>query len=297
MELFNAANSRVRKVTPAEWIQWQFNILTGCWDPGTMTNIPYDAFGYYKNGILVIADLMIRPSVFPESLVRFHVQRGQPLQIPVNENGFIIASDGDPRLNGKPLPIENLPVIEVLRSQKSDSKLRIDLEPHWEGDPRKVIFRVRCQGQLKCSFSPERLASALVTTDEFNGPLEFQVVDCNHKHEGDQEDRHGQRELPVSGAEWRTMAVSQLVHIYSQTALFRAPDEVSVYIRAGGDMASQVLCFICLEPPVTIASRCLRCAHAAVISRRTDVDKHTLRGTKAKRAGFILVDGLDTNIS
>jgi hypothetical protein len=294
-ELLDATSFVDDKITPADWTQWQLNILTGCCDEESMTNIPYDAFGYYKNGIFLIADMMIRPSIFPESLVRFHIQRGQPLQLPVNENGFILASVGDnPRRKAEPLPIEKLSAIDVLRSQKSDNSLRVDLEPHWEGDPRKVIFRVRCQGQLKGSFSPERLACTFLNTEECDGPLESQVVGCKCEQDGYQEHGHGQCEVPISG--WRSMEISQLVHTYSPDMLFRAPDDVSICIHAGGDMASQVLCLICLEPPVTIASRCLRCAYAAVTSQPTDVDRHMLLGAKAKRVGFIIVDGLDTNV-
>jgi hypothetical protein len=295
-ELLSATSFVGDEMTVSRWIGWQLNIFTGCCNEDTTTNIPYDAFGYYKNGIFLIADLMLRPSVFPESLVKFHIGQGQPLQLPVNENGFILASAGDyPVQDLNPLPSENLPRIDVLQTRKSDRNLRIDLEPHWEGDARKVIFRVRFQGQLKCSFSPERLARALLNTDECDGPLESQVVGCEYESEGPQE--HGQRELPISGAEWRSMEISQLLQIYSPDVLFRAPDDTSICIHAGGDMVSQVVGLICLKPPVTIASRCLRCAHAALTSQPADFEQPILYGAKAKRVGSIIVDGLDTNVS
>jgi len=297
LELFNATSHVDDVITSGGWTSWQLNILTGCCDEESMTNVPYDAFGYYKNGIFVIADLMIRPSIFPESLVRFHIQHGQPLQLPVSENGFILAAGQDPMMRSEPLPIENLPAIDVLQTQKSNNNLRIDLEPHWEENPRKVIFRVRCQGLLKCSFSPERLARAFLNVEECDGLLESQIVGCKYEQDAFHEDGHGHCEVPISSGEWRSMEISQLVNIYSQNVLFRAPEEFSVCIRAGGDIPSQVLCLICLEPPVTIAFRCLKCAYAAVTSQPTDVDQHILRGTKAKRMGCIIVDGLEPNLS
>jgi hypothetical protein len=287
------SESEERNISQGQWMGLVFNMLTGFWDQDSMTNIPYDAFGYYKNGIFLIADFMLRPSIYPESLVRFHIQHGQPLQFPVNENGFIISSDGDLSLNSEPLAITNLPAIETLQSQKSDLKLRIDLEPYWEGDSRKVIFRVRSEGRLKCSFSPERLARTLINTDECDGPLSSKVVRCAC------EAPCSTMALPDAST-WRSMDISQLLARCSSNSsgvnTFRAPTQgISLITHAGGDMASQVLCVICFEPPVFIASDCIKCAHATMERLRlTEGEEPVLLGASAKGSGHVLVDGLGT---
>jgi hypothetical protein len=256
LQLLQATSeSEDRNMSQGQWMGLVFNMLTGVWDLDPMINIPYDAFGYYKNGIFLIADFMLRPSIYPEALVRFHIQHGQPLQFPVNENGFIINSDGDLSLNSGPLTLTNLPTIDALQSQKSDLTLRIDLEPYWEGDFRKVIYRVRSEGQLKCGFSPGRLARTLINTDECDGPLSSRVIRCKC------EAPCSAMSLPDASM-WRSMNISQLLarcsRNSSDTNTFQAPTQgISLIVHAGGDMTSLVLCVVCFEPPVFIASDCI----------------------------------------
>jgi hypothetical protein len=278
-------------VTSSSWIESLFNIFTGG-DAESSTNVPYDAFGYYKNGIFIVSDLLLRPSIQPEALIRCHIQRGQPMQVPVNENGFVVAHGEDRLQTSNVFNSDALPVVTVLQSRQSDTQVRIDLEPHWEGDPRKVIFRVRAEGRLKCSFSPERLASSLISTEECDGPLDVQIVRC--------ECDSPSIETPLSSSQtWKSMEVSQLLAICSKstsaTDLFDGPKPgTSVCIHAGGDMAAQVLCLVCFRPPVTFASRCLKCGYAFWDGQRGETPDRLLARAMPRWTGHVLVDGLDT---
>lgn len=120
-------------------------------------------FGVYKNGVFVIMDLLLRPSTRPESTNRCQIQFEQPLQIPVNEDDFVIAESSLIYASeAKIIEVSDLPKANVISSHPSDIKIGIDLEPSWESDPRCVRFRARINEILACSFSPEYLITPLI---------------------------------------------------------------------------------------------------------------------------------------
>jgi hypothetical protein len=71
------------------------------------------------------------------------------------------------------IKVNHLPDERILKSAKSDQKIKIDLEPFWEDDPR-TIFRARVDGVLKFSFSPSTLFSEIVASSSGNA-----YVFCN----------------------------------------------------------------------------------------------------------------------
>lgn len=127
-------------VSSSSWITFIFNVLTGDCEE-SFKNHEFNCFGYYKNGIFLISDMLVRPSVRRDTLIRCHIQRGQPTQLPVNDSGLVLSrKEADTFIS--PFNAASLQNIPVLSPQGPNRNIRIDIEPDWEDDPRRVVFRV-----------------------------------------------------------------------------------------------------------------------------------------------------------
>jgi hypothetical protein len=268
-----------------EWAALHYELFSGASIEPSMrnsTDFRENIFGFSKHGILVIRDISLNPSLRPESLVEFHIQQGQPIEFPVDESGFIagysntvfgqvdddIEVDSDIDENdGVPFDPADLPKSAVLRRGLSDRKIRIDLEPCWDSDPRKVIFRVRVDGILKCNIYPRRVPLAIIKTfsdrerrSELYGVLSDVPCECDSP----------KNEIAVSTTEsWRVMKISQLIDKVTSASEFDVVrfDKIEggdrIFIPAGGDVGSQVLCAVCF-PACKYYFCCPACGLAAM---------------------------------
>jgi hypothetical protein len=115
----------------------------------TAREIRSQPFGCHKNGVLLVREFLIRPSLHVESLAQFQIQHGQPLQFAISEDGSIRDWTTGGRYQGVPPHIINLdpfPAAAVLKSSRSDKRFRLYMEPNWEGDPRHVLLRLHVDG-------------------------------------------------------------------------------------------------------------------------------------------------------
>jgi hypothetical protein len=182
-------------------------------------------------------DMLMRPSPKPQSLLMFHVGYGHPLQIPVSETyGCVIAdslgSAGDSMTGECP----SSTVTAILSHKNSDRKLRIDLEPNWQYDPRKVLFSGRVDGIIKAKFSPVTIAQMLGGLRDHGWHL-FPPCNCEA----------GVLLAPVK-THWFTAEVSELsdaVEVWNSKILFSdcGGEDTGLYIHAAGDIGSQVFAY------------------------------------------------------
>jgi hypothetical protein len=96
-------------------------------------------------GGMMISDLLVRPSYQPEVQLRYHLVRGELLNIPINDQKIQVMSL-TPRLQ----TIETIgaPLISLNANKNSgfSPSLIIVAEPCWETDERRIIFKCRLQG-------------------------------------------------------------------------------------------------------------------------------------------------------
>jgi hypothetical protein len=105
--------------------------------------------GAQANGMTAVSEMVVTLTSRPEALGYFHIKKGQILNLPIDEDGYILASPHletplDLTLNPEP---ENNSLYRF-DSQSSGEEMRVDIEPCWEADPRTVIFRVREMGNI-----------------------------------------------------------------------------------------------------------------------------------------------------
>jgi len=281
-----------------EWTAFHYELFCGVSIPPSTRkskDFQENVLGFSKHGISVIRDIAFNPSVRPESLVEFHVQQGQPVGIPVDERGFIAGycdtvvddiddDDVDDDHRDEMDEIEATPNLHVeesdlvpfesaelskLCAEGSDRKIKIDLEPCWYCDPRRVIFRVRIDGILKCSIYPRRLCLAIIHSFNDQNRLGgrqsiLSSIPCRCEQ--------GKSDIApaISPAKpWRVIKMSQVVdkvtfRMDSDVDKWKEMDDKThIALLARGDVGSQVLFAVCF-PGCRLYSSCTVCAVAAV---------------------------------
>jgi len=162
--------------------------------------------------------------------------------------------------------------------------VRIDLEPCWATDPRKVIFRVRVDGVPKCSLFPNRLISRIQKP--------FRVVDEADAEDDDEDDERirartseiyrvtckCKSERTGLGAQkqgnWRVLKLSELVKQLpfsadgDTTRFVTIAGVEEIIIAAKGDHAAQVLAVTCFTGPALYVSTCSDCLLRLISNER-----------------------------
>jgi len=251
-------------LTPAEWSGFLLEIATGAVHPVPLGEFPKsaslhgrsfihalgkdkvrlsDVFGMQANGVTIINNLLVSPSVQPDSLLYYHVQYGQILHLPMDDSGYVRAAAGTRGVSRLTLNPE--PDTTLLQSGASNANVRIDVEPDWEGDPRTVIFRARVDGLPRTSFSPLVVATRL----------------SSRKFRAECQCRQFAETLEVKIAErWQDASVMQLIH--APGLRLGVEDEDRVNIPVAGSVAAQLLCIGFLDcDRMVLAEECMSCAH------------------------------------
>ena len=212
-----------------------------------------NVMGMQANGVVVVSDLIIRASISNISILLYHLQYGQLIDYPIDDDGYIRASLAMGPSNIISLTSEH--ETSMLNTAKSGVTIRIDVEPDWENDPRSVVFRARQNGVCIASFSPHTVASRL------------------------QQSRKGELclckglttsvEVAVS-EHWRSVDMTQLVRGNGRRVGLLSDHRI--FVPAAGDEASALLCLGWLDCDfVVVARECLKCAHSglkAVLGKR-----------------------------
>lgn len=273
-----------------DWIELVLSLFTGESQTTVTRHLRNEkVLGYHRNGIFLITDMVMRPSVRSESLLRLHVQWGQPIQFPVTETGHVVAIDKNdlPELS---LHWADHPIATGLKSRRSDKKARIDAEPFWEGDPRRVVFRLRLDGVLACSLNPGSLVAAFSRGHDKQPPSHDVSCDC------------GTLTTEVSipdGQRWRAFDVPDFVGLCKRSespadSLIIAGDghEDSLCVYAGQDIAVQIMCLVFFGTPVVFATKCLKCACDYANSHLEKRRENRIPGPRSPRSsiGVLLCD-------
>lgn len=266
-----AGSALIGGVTPAQWTGFLLQLSTGGTHEQPLgeveTNVSISGPSYHlpsignlneqkvrvsnvmgmqANGVIAISDLIVRRSISNTSILLYHLQYGQLIDHPLDDDGYIRAS----LAMGPSSTIALNPDHEtsVLSAAESGVTIRIDVEPDWENDPRSVVFRARQNGICFASFSPYTAASRLQMSTK--GDL---CVCKGHTTSV---------EVPVT-ERWQVVDVSQLASGNGQRVGLPSGDRI--FVPAAGDEASALLCLGWLDcDSVVVARDCLKCAHSGL---------------------------------
>ncbi|KAK4197925.1 hypothetical protein QBC40DRAFT_341641 [Triangularia verruculosa] len=107
--------------------------------------------GVQSHGYNAISDSLVSLKLESSSLGIFHITRGQLLNIPYDSQGYLRGpTDLRPseRLQAEKnynwIPLRSLDI--PTNGLNTQTSLRFDVEPYWEGDPRTIILKVRETG-------------------------------------------------------------------------------------------------------------------------------------------------------
>jgi hypothetical protein len=213
-----------------------------------------DVFGAQANGVVVISEFLVRPSLQTTSLITYHIEYGQCLHFPLDDDGLIRVSTvtGQTRM----ISLDPDPEYTTLESRNSELEVRIDVKPDWNRDPRKVVFHARVEGVHKYTFSPLVVAKLL--------PSSIVVCECSQSVSS--------LSVPIA-QRWQPVRMSQLflppLKNPSAASRIGVLDGQYLFIQAGGDMASQLLCLGLLESTrLVLATNCLQCSYKKLIAGR-----------------------------
>jgi hypothetical protein len=211
-----------------------------------------NVMGMQANGVVVISDLIVRTSISNTSILLYHLQYGQLIDHPIDDDGYIRASLSMGPSNTIPLASED--ETSVLNAAKSGVTIRIDVEPDWENDPRSVVFRARQNGVCLASVSPHMVASRLQMSRKeelcFCKGLTTSV------------------EVALS-ERWQVVDIIQLAKSNGRRLSLTSGQRIFV---PAADEASALLCLGWLDCDFVIVSReCLKCVHSglkAILDKR-----------------------------
>lgn len=99
---------------------------------GILSGILKATMGSTRLAFFLIMDLLVRPSIQENSIIRFHVQYGRPIQIPLTDDGIVLLAVSDMWPVRKLFDIDAIPLETELKAQQSKNNTRINLEPFWE---------------------------------------------------------------------------------------------------------------------------------------------------------------------
>ena len=187
-----------------------------------------DIFGAQANGIFAVSDFVVRPSANANNALKFHIGTGRILNLPVDESGYLRASQINPA--GLELPLNPVPDLELLSRQNNAAGtcevFRVDAEPHWEVSAQNICFGIRSGG---ISVSNLNISQVLERINNRGVPCK-----CGRP----------QREVAVPLSErWQVVTVRQLLRLsYSGGSKCAAHirDENKIIVDVEGDDVTRI---------------------------------------------------------
>jgi hypothetical protein len=215
-----------------------------------------DIFGAQANGIFAVSDFVVRPSTNANNALKFHVGTGRILNLPVNDSGYLKASQISPA--GLELPLNPAPDLELLSRQSGATGtrdvFRVDAEPHWEVNAQNICFGIRSEGisvsNLNISQVLERIHS--------------RVVPCKCGRP------QSKAAVPLS-ERWQVVTVGQILRLSSSggskcAAYIR--DENKIIVDVEGDDVTRIFVVGILQcRKMAICKDCVLCAYNSIRNR------------------------------
>jgi len=149
----------VGKSSSAEWSSVLFEMLVGAVRGAkqsqtiartaeVMKRTGY-IFGAQSHGFAIVSDVLVKLHIQPSALGYFHIGRGQLLNLPIDEQGFVRGSTYLPfsaqiRLGNDDQ--DKLPSLYRNPGIFPVDSTRLDAEPCWEEDPQTVVIKMRQMG-------------------------------------------------------------------------------------------------------------------------------------------------------
>jgi hypothetical protein len=213
-----------------------------------------DVVGAQANGVFAISEFIARPSSNAASCLKFHIGIGRILDIPVDQSGYVRASQW--KVASSELILNPEPEVELLSLEPSlDSglTLRIDAEPHWQNDPQTICFAVRSAGRLVATLNIKQLLERLLSAN----------VEC--KCEG------SPREVSVSRSErWQSVSVGQILrsgipNVPKSSVFFGDRDRIVVNVADDTHRVCAAAIISCRK--MAICKDCVPCAYQRLKER------------------------------
>jgi hypothetical protein len=261
--------------TSAEWIGMLLEVVTGIehptplndlsdhtlsrsWQimPSTNTSLETtnvtDVFGTQANGIALVSDFLIKPTMQPSSLIQYHVQYGQILDFPTDDYGYIRAAK-------IVRPIHPLPLKGTYRTMLGKDLLdgiaalpmRLDVEPHWEADQRLLVLRARRDGVVVSTISAELISRRI--------HYATRICQCR---------KHSMTVNVDENEHWNTVTVGDILGS-ANGARLSVGNNGRVYVDTSGDETARLVCAGLLEcRKLDIVQDCLSCAYGSNLRRQ-----------------------------
>jgi len=215
-----------------------------------------DIFGAQAHGVFAVSDFVVRPSTNANNALKFHVGTGRILNLPINDSGYLRASQISPA--GLELPLNPAPGLELLSRQNGAAStpevFRIDAEPHWEVNAQNICFGIRSGG---ISVSNLNISQVL---ERINN----RVVPCKCGRP--------QSEVAVPLSErWQVVTVHQFLRLsYSGGSKCAAyiRDENKIIVDVKGDDVTRIFVVGILQcRKIAICKDCVLCAYNSIQNR------------------------------
>jgi hypothetical protein len=210
--------------------------------------------GTQANGMTAVSELVVAVTIRPQALGYFHIKKGQILNLPLTEEGYILASSHletplDLTLNPEP---ENT-LLHRFEPLSSVEAIRIDIEPCWEADPRTVVFRVREMGEIVAPINVTLVVDSVA----------FRTIDCSCSKRVDEVT------VPIS-ERWQLVSLFQLKRTRFKGMSARRADlndaNNKVLIDASQSETATIYALgIIYTRQLGIARDCLECAYKDAI--------------------------------
>ncbi|KAF4625431.1 hypothetical protein G7Y89_g12734 [Cudoniella acicularis] len=212
--------------------------------------------GAQANGMVAILGMILEPSITSDKLFLVHIGRGQILNFPLTEDGYIQSYDRIERASSISEDDQNdLSELEFPNFSQCDKSTRVDVEPAWEADFRRVLFRVRHNGILIASPNIPTVVSYLV---------KYQVpCSCSKRRSMD---------LQVFAKDgWQYIKAEKLIQNSLKRLSYRTDfgkKDQRYLLDGSGSMELTMYCLgAMLSSNVAITTTCLACAYDRVMKR------------------------------
>jgi hypothetical protein len=208
-----------------------------------------DVFGAQANGVFAISDFAIQPSTSVDSALTFCVGRGRILNLPVDEKGYLRASQM--KMPNLELQLNPEPELEMLTMKVGNigaPEIRIDPEPHWANDPQTICFAVRHAGTLVANLNLnetlERLMNSTIQCLCANPAAELRVP---------------------RNEQWQFVTVTQLLNrsmygFTNSSAFIRDQYRIVVDVQNDHSRRAYVVGMLSCRK-MAICNKCVHCAH------------------------------------
>ncbi|KAF2690659.1 hypothetical protein K458DRAFT_412015 [Lentithecium fluviatile CBS 122367] len=113
--------------------------------PGYVDRFTVDSLGLHINGHTLLSELVVHPTIDTTVGARYHLLRGQPLNVPTNRYGIISVAD----FPSKSVNTHARQPVSKLKANDTveiGDIIRIDAEPCWTDDPETIVWKARRNG-------------------------------------------------------------------------------------------------------------------------------------------------------